>query len=154
MITDELLKQLRPEHFRSVTELQVRYRDLDTLGHVNNAVYFSYLENGRIHYNQTYLRHLIDWKTRGFILGTNHMIYVHPLYLHDRVRIYTGVGRIGNRSVTFVNLLTNAEGKPVAHAYSVLVAYDLVNGRSIPIPPSWREAVEKTDRFLLEYFGQ
>jgi len=152
VITDEKLKHLKPEHFRSVTELRVRYRDLDTFNHVNNAVYFSYLENGRVDYNRTFLGRLIDWKERGFILGTNHMIYVHPLYLSDRVRIHTGVGRLGQKSVTFVNLLTNGNGLPVAYAYSILVAYDFVHQRSIPVPDAWRKVIEETDRFLLDYF--
>jgi len=154
VITDEKLKQLRPEYFRSVTEIMVRYRDLDTFNHVNNAVYFSYLESGRLHYNHKYLGELIDWKERGFILGTNYMIYVHPLFLFDRVRIHTGIGRMGRRSVTFVNLLTNHEGKHVAYAYSVLVAYDFLRGKSIDVPLSWRERFEKTDRFLLEMFPE
>ena len=119
MISDAKLKQLQPEHFHSMTEIMVRYRDLDTFNHVNNAVYFSYLESGRLQYNHKYLGKLIDWKERGFILGTNHMIYVHPLFLFDRVRIYTGVGKIGRRSAAFVNLLTNHEGVHVAYGYSV-----------------------------------
>ncbi|NPA46916.1 MAG: acyl-CoA thioesterase [Chlorobi bacterium] len=154
MITDKKLKQLQPGHFHSVTEIMVRYRDLDTFNHVNNAVYFSYLESGRLQYNHKYLGNLIDWKERGFILGTNHMIYVHPLFLFDRVRIYTGVGRMGRRSVTFVNLLTNQEGVHVAYGYSVLVAYDFIRGRSIDVPSSWRERFEKTDRFLLDMFSE
>ena len=36
--------------FRFSTMLEVRWRDLDPMGHVNNAVYFSYLEQARVHY--------------------------------------------------------------------------------------------------------
>ncbi len=154
MITKEKLLGLRPEMFRSAFELTVRYRDLDTFAHVNNAVYLTYIETGRSHYIRNLLGDEINWKDRGFILGTNHVVYVHPLFLFDKVVVRSGVARIGERSVTFVSLVENGQGKPSAYGYAVLVAYDFENKRSIPVPEVWRERFEKTDRFLLDYFGQ
>ncbi len=146
------LLQITPELFSFHAETEVRYRDLDTFKHVNNAVYPSYMEFGRLKYMHTYLKDLIDWEEKGFILGTNHIVYKHPLYLFDRVKIYTGVGKIGNSSVTFVNLLTNGQNVPVAYAYSVLVSFNFLKNRSIPVPDAWRNIFLKTDRKLLDFF--
>ncbi len=154
MIARKKLENLKPELFHSETEIEVRYRDLDTFKHVNNAVYASYLEVGRLKYNKTFLADLIDWKERGFILGTNHIIYLKPLFLFDRVRIFTGVGKIGERSVTFVNLLQNQKGKSVAVAYSVLVAYDFIRDKTIGIPGEWRNIFKKVDKELLAYLSE
>ncbi len=146
------LKELTEDLFSLFAETEVRYRDLDTFKHVNNSVYPSYMEFGRLKYMHRFLEGMIDWKEKGFILGTNHIVYVHPLFLFDQVRIYTGVGKIGNRSVTFVNLLTNGAGKHVAYAYSVLVSYNFEEEKSIPVPEEWREVFEKTDEKLLKFF--
>ena len=146
------LTALTPNLFNLFAETEVRYRDLDTFKHVNNAVYLSYMEFGRLKYMRRFLEGMIDWKEKGFILGTNHIVYVHPLFLFDKVKIFTGVGKIGNRSVTFVNLLTNGEGKHVAYAYSVLVSYNFEEEKSIPVPEEWREVFEKTDEKLLKFF--
>ncbi len=147
---DELLKKLTAGLFKSHTTLQVRYRDLDTFNHVNNSVYPSYMEFGRLDYMKKYLDGLINWKDKGFILGTNHIVYLHPLFLYDTVHIYTGVGRVGNRSVTFVSLMTNGT-KTVAVAYSVLVSFDFLKNQSIEVPLEWRKIFEQTDRDLQQF---
>ncbi len=154
MVDTKKLMQLKPELFRSVTEIEVRYRDLDTFNHVNNAVYASYLEVGRLKYNKSRLDNLIDWKERGFILGTNHIVYLKPLFLFDTVTIYTGVGRVGEKSVTFVNLLQNQKRETVAVAYSVLVAYDFIHDKTIEVPAEWRKIFEETDQMLLKHFSE
>ncbi len=150
---DRLLKQLRTDLFQSHARLKVRYRDLDTFNHVNNSVYPSYMEFGRLDYMKRYLDGMIDWKSRGFILGTNHIVYLRPLFLFDDVHIYTGVGKIGNRSVTFVNLITNGK-EPVAVAYSVLVAYNFLEEKSIAVPDDWRKIFEKVDEKLVRFLNE
>jgi len=153
-MNENKLKHLSAALFRSHAVLKVRYRDLDTFNHVNNAVYPSYMEFGRLDYMHRHLQGLIDWKEKGFILGTNHIVHLAPLHLFDEVHIYTGVGRIGNRSVTFVNLITNGKGETVATAYSILVAYNFLENRSIPVPEEWRKIFGETDKKLLTFFNK
>jgi acyl-CoA thioesterase FadM len=97
-----------------------------------------------------FLKDKINWKEKGFILGTNHIVYLKPLFLFDEVHIYTGVGKIGNSSVTFISLITNGK-EPVAVAYSVLVAYNFIEDKSILVPGEWREVFLNVDRRLLSF---
>ncbi|NPA43121.1 MAG: acyl-CoA thioesterase [Chlorobi bacterium] len=153
MIDDARLRRLSPDLFGSHATLKVRYRDLDTFKHVNNAVYPTYMEFGRQDYFYRFMKDLIDWEEKGFILGTNHIVHLHPLFLFDDVHIYTGVGAVGNRSVTFVNLITNQHGTVAAVGYSVLVAYNFKEGDSIPVPSEWRELFRRRDEKLLHFFS-
>ncbi len=150
MIDDAVLKQLAPRLFKSHAVLKVRYRDLDTFRHVNNSVYPSYMEFGRLDYMHRFLKDTIDWKERGFILGTNHIVHLAPLFLFDEVHIYTGVGKIGNKSVTFVSLITNGEGVPVSVGYSRLVAFNFITNRSIPVPDEWKKVFQQKDEAILK----
>ena len=150
MIDDGILKKLTPDLFVSQAELKVRYRDLDTFNHVNNSVYPSYMEFGRLDYMHRFMKGLIDWKEKGFILGTNHIVHLKPLFLFDKVSIYTGVGKIGKASVNFISLITNGK-EPVAVAYSTLVAYNFMENKTIPVPEEWRQIFFNTDKRLLDF---
>ena len=50
------------------SDVQLRFRDTDALGHVNNVVYITWMELGRMAYTDKYLP-AIDWTKRGFILA-------------------------------------------------------------------------------------
>lgn len=55
--------------FKHVTPLQLRFSDLDRLGHVNNVIYLTYFELGRINYFNAVYKEKINWDKEGFILG-------------------------------------------------------------------------------------
>jgi len=132
-VTDDL--------FRFSTTLEVRWRDLDALGHVNNAVYFTYLEQARFQY----LRELglipSDPFGIGMILAEARCQFKSPLELGERVTIYTRVSELRNSSFIFEYRIEGEDGRVAATARSVQVCYDYQNQHSIPIPDKWREAI-------------
>lgn len=127
--------------FRFSTTLEVRWRDLDALGHVNNAVYFTYLEQARVHY----LRELgivpPDPAGIGFILAEASCQFKAPLGLGERVTIYTRVSQLRNSSFIFEYRMEGEDGQVAATARSAQVCYDYQNQRPIPIPDEWREVI-------------
>lgn len=132
-MTDEL--------FRFSTTLEVRWRDLDPLGHVNNAVYFTYLEQARTHY----LRELGlvpgDPSGIGFILAEASCQFKAPLDLSEGVTIHTRVSQLRNSSFVFEYRAEGEDGRLIATARTVQVCYDYQAQHPIPIPDAWREAV-------------
>jgi acyl-CoA thioester hydrolase len=127
--------------FRFSTTAEVRWRDLDPMGHVNNAVYFTYLEQARIHY----LRELglvpSDPSGIGFILAEASCQFESPLQLGERVIIRTRVSQLRNSSFVFEYRAEAEDGRLVATARTVQVCYDYQAGRPIPVPDEWRESV-------------
>lgn len=127
--------------FRFSTTLEVRWRDLDALGHVNNAVYFTYLEQARVHY----LRELgvvsSDPAGIGFILAEASCRFKSPLELGEQVTIHTRVSQLRNSSFVFEYRAEGEDGRLVATARSVQVCYDYQAQRPISIPDEWRETI-------------
>ena len=127
--------------FRFSTTLEVRWRDLDPMGHVNNAVYFSYLEQARVHY----LRELgvvpRSPSDIGFILADASCQFKSPLKLGERVTILTRVSQMRNSSFVFEYRAQGENGRLVATARTVQVFYDYEAQRPMPIPAEWRDAV-------------
>jgi acyl-CoA thioester hydrolase len=127
--------------FPFATALTVRWRDVDALSHVNNAVYFTYLEQARI----AYLRHLglIPEEPRGvgIIIAEATCRYLSPLRLAENVTIDIRVSRIRNTSFTFEYRVNGDDGRLAATAQTVQVCYDYVAARPIRMPSHWRETI-------------
>ena len=107
-----------------IHRLEVRFRDCDAMGHVNNAVYSTYLEEARI----GVLGDLID-----FILARVEIDFRSELRNGEDVEVRTRCSRIGTKSFDLEHVIS-ADGRVVAEAKSVLVAYDYERGESVPVP--------------------
>ena len=122
-----------------VTSFDVRFRDLDSMGHVNNAVYATYLEHARIKYYESLLHiSLVDVDT---VIVHLEIDYIKSLQLGETVEVSLSISSIGTSSVTMDYVLTNGSEK-VATAKTVQVLLDGKIGTSTPIPQEWRTLME------------
>jgi acyl-CoA thioester hydrolase len=126
-----------PPPFRFSHVIEVRFRDVDMLGHVNNAVYLSYLEQARMVYLQGLGLRDRHPKT---ILVRNEIDYKHPIHLNDTLEVFVRVARIGTKSLEFAYLV-HANGLTCAVASSVHVWYDFEAARSVPVPLEARQRI-------------
>jgi len=127
--------------FRFSTTLEVRWRDLDPMGHVNNAVYFTYMEQTRVHYLRELGLVLSDPAGMGFILAEASCQFKSPLELGERVTIYARVGELRNSSFIFEYRMEGQDGRLAATARTAQVCYDYQAQRPVPIPDAWRRAI-------------
>ncbi len=129
--------------FEVQVEIQLRWRDLDPLGHVNNAVFLTYLESARVAYFRAMYGDVepLDF---NIILARVEVDFLSPVQLGDRPICYIGVKEAGQKSFTFEYLVESArDGRPLARARSVQVCYDYANGVTIPIPEeTWQRVLE------------
>jgi acyl-CoA thioester hydrolase len=121
-------------------EVQVRFADIDFLGHVNNVTYFSYFEMARIHYFHPLLGTAWDWMEQGVVLVTNEATYLSAIRLHDRPKIKVSVTEIGTKSFTlayqvFVGKTLCATGS------SKLVCFNSNKQKTIEIPKQMKDAL-------------
>jgi acyl-CoA thioester hydrolase len=118
---------------------EIRFRDVDAMGHVNNAVYFTYLEQGRLAMWRTLTgaRRIEDVR---FILAHAECDYRIPIRLGDDVELEMTVGAIGRTSFGLDYRLVERQGDRLfATAKTVLVMYDYTQGRPMVIPDDVRE---------------
>ena len=125
--------------------LDVRFRDCDAMGHVNNAVFFTYLEQCRL----SFWRHLTGAASprAGVIVARAECDYRAPAFFGDVLEVRLDVGDIGRSSFVLVYEVVNAtSGGRVAEGRTVMVSYDYTAGRSVPIPAPARELLEGLKR--------
>jgi acyl-CoA thioester hydrolase len=122
-------------------ELEVRFRDCDGLGHVNNAVYLTYLEQARFAFWQRLTG--VSGIPRSFILARVECDYRVQATASDRLVVRLRVTAVGKSSFTFEYEIVNARTREVvATARTVQVMYDYQAGRSIPVPDDIRARLE------------
>jgi acyl-CoA thioester hydrolase len=124
--------------YATEVELPVRYRDIDSLGHVNNAVYVTYLEQARVEYiREVFAATPLD---PGFVVAHVGVDYERSIELDDRVVVGLGVTDIGTSSIT-MSYEIRAGGELAATAETVIVASDPETGSPGPVPDAWRERI-------------
>lgn len=132
------------DNFRHHVSIEVRFGDLDAMGHVNNAKYLTYLETARIRYVHEVCAPHTNWSELGMILAKVVIEYKAPLLYDDRVEVYTRVSRIGNKSFEIEHVvMRTADGLSEAAALcaTTLVSYDYQHKCTMPVPDSWRERI-------------
>jgi acyl-CoA thioester hydrolase len=111
----------------------VRFSDLDGMGHVNNAVYSTYLEQARLAWFGTDT----EMPLSDVILARTEIDFRSPLAFGETVEIGVRPTRLGTKSFDLEYELWSG-GRLVAEAHSVLVGYDYDRAQSTPIPERWR----------------
>ena len=138
-----MTRQLPPHllsEYPHVETIAVRFRDLDPLGHVNNAVYATYVEVARI----GYFRRLTGRSDRrpGIVIAELQLSFRAPAYLDDELRCGVRVASLGRKSFVMEYLLLRAaDDHLIATGSSVQVVYDLQAQRSVWIPEEFRAQV-------------
>ena len=105
------------DKFPAVVAVDVRYRDLDTFNHVNNAVYLTYFEQARVRYFRS-----LGWRSNdaSVVVARAEVNYRKPIFLGDEVRVGCRVAAISRRSYVMEYLLL-ANGEPAADGQTVQV---------------------------------
>jgi acyl-CoA thioester hydrolase len=127
--------------FRFHHPIEVRYGDLDPQAVVNNAKYLTYFEQARIQY----VVHLGLFNVEqsfleiGVIVADIHISYHAPLLWGVPVKVGVRTAKIGSKSMTVEQAAVNSDtGQVHASGTVILVAYDYLQHKSIPVPEIWK----------------
>lgn len=127
----------------------VRFSDTDAMGHMNNARFFSFMEEGRV----AYVRKLFptenpsdSFKFFPFILADAQCSFKSPAYTGEIIEVALGVVSFGTKSFIMEYILTETKSKRlVATGKSVMVMYDYQKQQSVAVSPEFRGAVEELE---------
>ena len=127
-----------------VKRIEIRWRDLDGFGHVNNSTYLTYLEEAR----DQYLTDLLGETVHRVVIRRIEIDFVSGLTQgDDLVDVEVRLTGIGTSSVTLdERIVSTADGRVAATARTVMVHTDDSRTASAPWPDEAREALAKTDR--------
>lgn len=133
------------EHRRKlihVTKMPIRWGDMDAYGHVNNTVYFRYMEQARVEWIED-MQVAVRPGGDGPVIINASCTFLVPMTYPGMVEVRTYVGAIGRSSFqTYVEMRIEGEDKVYAEGAAKVVWMNTQNGKSVPVPDHIRAALE------------
>lgn len=114
-------------------DIQVRFFDIDTNNHVNNAVYLTYMENAR---TELLMDDFLDYQSNGilFVVAEVNCKYKKPIRLNDKVTCHLAFELTGALHFTITYLFKNPEGMLYAEGKTKMAMINEQTNRPIRIP--------------------
>jgi acyl-CoA thioester hydrolase len=124
--------------------LQLRFNDIDSLGHVNNSVYFTFYDLGKSRYFETVKKQSIDWRKADVVIANVNADFLSPIYSYEQVAVETCCVEIGNRSFKLMQRIVNTTtGEVKGICRTIMVGFDVEAGVSAPISDEWKNAIRQ-----------
>jgi acyl-CoA thioester hydrolase len=127
--------------FKNILPIQVRFSDVDIMGHVSNTVYQNYYDSGKVNYFDQVLPDM-DFINIGVVGASVKIDYLKPIFMKTRILVKTRVASIGQKSIIMEHYLVDEQTDEVlSTCMAVLVCYAIKEQLSIPIPEHWRKSI-------------
>jgi len=128
-----------------VEPISVRWGDLDSMGHVNNAKYFTYCESARMSYFAAIrMPEHREHDKQGPALAAAHLNFRRQVHYPAELDVLTRVSEIGRSSFRMEYEIVHCDSRErVADGHGIIVWTDYGTGRSSPLPESLREAIRQ-----------
>ncbi len=128
--------------FRHSVDIQIRFSDVDVLGHVNNTIYFTYYDTGKAQFFSDILDQPIEWRKVETVIANVDCCYVAPIFYGEKIAVYTRCETISDRSFRLMQVIADKEtGQVKSACETVMVAFDAVTQQCAPMPEYWRNAL-------------
>lgn len=136
--------EIKPETFRATLPIQIRFNDIDSIGHINNNIYFSYFDLGKTTYLDNLRPTAVNWTEGLIVIAHIEVDFLSPIYYKENIVVDTKVIRLGEKSGTFLQQIRNIKNGDIkCRCTSVFVTYNAHTQSSMAIPDDWRETISK-----------
>ncbi|MDE6549386.1 MAG: acyl-CoA thioesterase [Muribaculaceae bacterium] len=141
---NEILEHLDADAFRHSVPLQLRFNDIDVLGHVNNNAQLALFDVGKTEFYNALRGQLADWSRVEAVIVNINCTFMQQIRFTDPMEVRTRVKKIGERSFVLQQILRNVDnGQICSMCESVMVSVDYATKESKPIPENIAEGLKK-----------
>ena len=140
----EVKEEVSKDIFKSTLPIQIRFNDIDSLGHINNNIYFSYFDLGKINYLENLRTSYVSWTDGIIVIARIEVDFIAPVFYKEKVAVDTKVTKIGTKSVVFLQQVRNTlTGEIKCRCNSVVVAYNPKTSQAMAVPEIWRHGMSE-----------
>ena len=126
--------------------LRVDWSELDVLGHVNNVMYFKYLQASRVNYWEKLGLNVIEFgQEMGPLLASTQCDFRRPLFYPNTITVRASVEFMKNTSFGICHQILNEKGELAAEGHDVIVLYNFKQGAKMVVPDDLRKKVEELE---------
>lgn len=124
-------------------DVQIRFNDVDVLGHVNNAIQLNYFDYGKMKYFETLKKNRMNWGESDLVIVNLNVDFYAPIFMKDQIVVKTKVCEIGKKSVKLLQVLFDEKQNQLKSiCQSVMCGFDINTNTSVLISDEWRILIQ------------
>ena len=128
--------------FKHTLPIQIRFNDVDSFGHVNNTIYFSFYDLGKTTYFDELKKKFPALSEIAAVIVSAQADFLSPVFMDEQIAVQTSVTEIGNKSFKMLQQVINTETNEVkCVCRTIMVGFDKKSNNSQPIPDEWKSAI-------------
>lgn len=128
------------DEFRFHCPMQVRFNDIDILGHLNNTVYFSFYDTGKAYYFNALRAGKMNWQRVETVIANVNCAYINSIHFGDAIECFTRCLSISEKSFRLQQMLVRMpKGEVMSLCETVMVCFSPEEKHSIEVPADWRD---------------
>ncbi len=145
------IENINKIEFKHEEKIQIRFNDIDMLGHVNNAIQLSYYDFGKMKYFETMKHGLINWHEAELVIVNLNINFFVPIFMGDDIRVRTKIYEIGRKSVKLIQVLYDEKTKQIkSMCDAVMCGFDVHTNTSTLISEEWRRLITGFEGDVIE----
>lgn len=130
--------------FKHSTPIQIRFNDVDVLGHVNNTVYFTYYDTGKAYYFEAVQGEKVEWRNVETVIANVNCAYIAPIFFGEDIEVLTRCLSVHDKSFKLLQVIRERNsGQIKSVCETVMVSYDPATGQSRQLPDFWRDKLNE-----------
>ena len=128
------------EIFSNSLPLQIRFSDVDVVGHVNNIVYFAFYDTGKAAFMTELLGRKISWKKVDTVVANVDCAFVAPIFYGENIEVFTTCTGVHDKSFKLLQMIANVDTKEVKSVCeTIMVSFNPDTQKSAPLSEEWRQ---------------
>ncbi len=138
--------EIQDYKFYHSVPVQIRFNDIDSLGHVNNAIIQEYFDLGRIEYFKNVFQTVINWTKFAAVIASTKTDFIAPIFINDKLTLKSKVYRIGTKSLNVIQHIEDDKGNVRVTCDSVMVGFDNQSQTAIEVSQEWRDKINAVEQ--------
>lgn len=130
------------KRYKHHLDLQMRFKDIDLFGHVNNNVYFEYFDLGKVKYIEATLGELFNPMADAAVVANINCDFLRPTLPNEPLAVETRTDTLGQHSFTLHQRVVNTDtGEVKCEGRVVMVCFDTRTSQSKELPDEWKKRI-------------
>ena len=132
-----------PSVFSHHEPLQIRFSDVDVVGHVNNIIYFAFYDTGKASYMTQLMGRPITWNQVDTVVANVDCAFIAPIFYGEHIEVLTTCVGVHDKSFRLLQMIRNSETEEVKSVCeTVMVSFDPHTQKAAPLKEEWRLKLE------------
>ncbi len=148
------IENINLAEFRHSLPVQIRFNDIDILGHLNNIVYFALYDLAKARFLEEIRKGKVDWKKVECVIANINCTYIKQILFGEEIEVKSRCIHLGERSFTLRQCLVEVKTQEIRSVCdTVMVCFNPETGKSAPMSDTLRNAIisYESSQDIIEY---